>query len=325
MSKKANPTVIGVFIVAGLALGVAGLIIFSSGNLFSKKERYILYFESSMKGMNVGAPVQYRGVTIGSVVEIYVAHNQSPDDFSMPLVVELDETLLREKTDRGIASMRDKLKEMVARGLRARMDAANLITGVLQVQLELMPDAPPPVYHQIGNEFPEIPTAPTTIEMLLANLAKVDISGFTKKLDSILTRLDSTLGGLDVKSINAGVTNLLTSANLVVGSPELTNSFTSLRRALDDFSTLARNIDTNTLAQIDATLTELRTTTLADLRTTTQRLSGILAPDSPMQTELIGALEQLNNAARSIAELTEFLKRNPNALITGRTPPKEKP
>jgi paraquat-inducible protein B len=97
----------------------------------------------------------------------------------------------------------------------------------------------------------------------------------------------------------------------------LTNAIASLRATLDNFSALAKNIDTNVLVQMQATLT--------DLRTAVQGVSIMTAPDSPMQTELTGALEQLNNAARSIAELTEFLKRNPNALITGRTPPKEKP
>src|SRR5215510_2844042 len=126
MSKKANPTVVGAFILIGLVLGVAGLIVFSSSNLFSKKERFIMYFENSMKGMNVGAPVQYRGVTVGSVVEIFIAHHQATNDFAMPLVVEIDETLLLEKTDRRIVSLRETLKDRVARGLRARMDAASL-------------------------------------------------------------------------------------------------------------------------------------------------------------------------------------------------------
>jgi paraquat-inducible protein B len=66
-------------------------------------------------------------------------------------------------------------------------------------------------------------------------------------------------------------------------------------------------------------------TTLADLRVAIQGMSAAVAPDSPLQAELTSALNQLSNAARSIAELTEFLKRNPDALITGRTPPKEKP
>jgi len=318
MSKKANPTIIGVFIIAGVVLGVAGLIVFSSGNLFSKKHKFILYFEGSMKGMEKGAPVQLKGVTIGSVLNVYVAHNQAEGDHSSPVIVEIDEAMLHEYTDRRVTlDSEESVKKLVAKGLRAKLDAASFVTGVLMVELDIIDDAPPPVYHQIKPEYLEIPTQPTTIQMLLANLGKFDIKGMGDKLNAILAKLDNGLGNLDVKAINTGVTNLLASLNQVVSSPELSNSIISLHHTLDNFGALAKNIDTNTLVQVQATL--------AELRTTVQSLSAAVAPDSPLQTELTSALSQLSNAARSIAELTEFLKRNPDALITGRTPSKEKP
>lgn len=318
MSKKANPTVIGVFILAGLTLSVIGLIVFSSGNLFSKKQKFILYFSGTMKGMNHGAPVQYRGVTIGTVLDAYIAHNQALDDQFMPVIIEIDESKLQKMTDRSVdISSEENLKELVSRGLRGRLDSASFITGVLQVQLDLLPNPPPPVYHQIKDEYPEIPTAPTNIQELLASFGKLDIQGMADKLNSILASLDDKLGAIDVKALNAGVTNLLASLDRVVGSPELTNSLASLHHTLDDFDALARNMDTNTLVQVQATL--------GDLRIALQGMSTMVAPDAPVQTELAGTLEQLDHAARSVAELADFLKRNPNALIAGRTPPKEKP
>jgi paraquat-inducible protein B len=318
MSKKANPTVIGVFIVAGLALAVIGLVVFSSGNLFGKKHRYILYFSGSLKGMDVGAPVQFKGVTIGKVVEIYVTHNQASDDFALPVVIEIDDAALREKTDRQVnIGSPERLKEMIARGLRGRLDSASLVTGVLIVQLDFVRNPPPAVYHQIKPEYMELPTAPTQMEMLFESFDKIDLQGMIVRLNVIFGRVDTMLGQVDVPTINAGVTNLLASLNTVIASPNLTNSLASLHQTLDEFGALAKNVNTNSLVQIQVML--------AELRTTTQGLSTMLAPDSRMQTELTGALEQLNNAARSLAELVEFLKRNPNALITGRKPPKEKP
>ena len=271
-----------------------------------------------MKGMNKGAPVQLKGVTIGSVLDVYIAHNQAQDDQASPLIIEIDEKMLHEYTDRRVTlDNPESVKGLVAKGLRAKLDAASFVTGVLMVELEIIKDAPPPVYHQLNPEYMEIPTQGTMIQMLLANLAKFDIKGMGEKLNSILAKLDDGIGNLDVKAISTGVTNLLASLDRVVSSPELTNTIISLHHTLDNFGALAKNIDTNTLVQVQATL--------ADLRATVQSLSAMVAPDAPMQTELTGALEQLSNAARSIAELTEFLKRNPDALITGRTPPKEKP
>src|SRR6266567_3731277 len=86
MSKKPNPTSIGLFFVIGLALCVAGLLVFSSRSLFHPQQKCILYFNASLKGLNPGAPVKIRGVTVGSVVEILIRHNQAPDDFSMQFI-----------------------------------------------------------------------------------------------------------------------------------------------------------------------------------------------------------------------------------------------
>src|SRR6185503_10615741 len=100
MSKKANPTSIGLFIVVGLVLGVIGLIVLSSGKFLSKQQKFILYFDASLKGLNPGAPVKLRGVTIGSVVDVLIAHNQKTNDFAMPVIIELNQNLLRPKSDR---------------------------------------------------------------------------------------------------------------------------------------------------------------------------------------------------------------------------------
>src|SRR5215813_7267425 len=97
MSKKANPTTIGLFIVIGLALGVSGLLLFSSSKLFARTHDCIVYFNESLNGLNEGAPVKYRGVRIGSVKRVMVRFNQAPEDFAMPVIIELEEKLISER------------------------------------------------------------------------------------------------------------------------------------------------------------------------------------------------------------------------------------
>ena len=97
MSKKINPTSIGLFIVTGLALGVAGLLLFSSSKLFTRTRECVLYFDESLNGLSEGAPVKYRGVTIGSVKRVMVRLNQATNDYSMPVIIELEDKLLRER------------------------------------------------------------------------------------------------------------------------------------------------------------------------------------------------------------------------------------
>ena len=95
MSTKTNTTTIGLFIVTGVALGVTGLLLFSSSKLFSPTIDNIVYFNESLNGLNEGAPVKYRGVTIGSVKQVMVQFNQATNDVSMPVIIELEEKLLR--------------------------------------------------------------------------------------------------------------------------------------------------------------------------------------------------------------------------------------
>jgi paraquat-inducible protein B len=328
MSKKANPTSIGLFIVIGLALGVAGVILFSSGNLFSKQEKFILYFDASLKGLQPGAPVKVRGVTVGSVVDVLISHNQAEDDFAMPVIIEIDQKLMREKSDRHANVSDPATFDLAVReGLRGKLDAASLVTGVLYVDLQMVPGALPPVYHQVKKEFKEIPTAPTQIQELLANLASLDIRGISDRLNLVLDRLDTSLGELSMKQINAGITNLLTSLHQVIGSPDLTNSLALLKRTLHDADLFVRKLDGRVDPLLDDATNALQqaSLTLAQLRGGVQELRDLLAPSAPLRHDLGLALDQLANASQAIATLAEFLHRNPNALITGRKPQQNKP
>ena len=328
MSKKANPTTIGLFIVIGLVLGVAGLILFSSGKLFSKQHRFILYFDASLKGLNPGAPVKLRGVTIGSVAEVLVVHNQAPDDYSMPVIIDIDEELLHARSDRRL-HMADKaaFEELVRRGLRGKLDAESLVTGVLYVELQVVPGAATPVFHQLMPEYPEIPTMPTTIQELISSLGSFDIKGISDKLNALLTRLDTTLSELNVQQLNRSVTNLIASLDRVVSNPDLTNSLAGLRLTLNDARALIGRLD----ARIDPLADSLTNTlaaaqlTLAEMRRGVEHLSGLVAPDAPLQGELTTTLNELSNAARAVGDLAEFLQRHPNALISGKKTSEAKP
>ena len=99
MSKKANPTSIGLFIVIGVALGVVGLLLFSSSRLFTRSIKCVLYFHGSLNGLSQGAPVKYRGVTIGSVTKVMIHFNQAIDDYTMPVRVEIREDLLQQRLE----------------------------------------------------------------------------------------------------------------------------------------------------------------------------------------------------------------------------------
>lgn len=321
MSKKANPVLIGSFVVAGLGLIVGGVILSSSIRFFSTPKQFILYFDESLNGLSVGAPVKIRGVTVGSVSDIRIRHNQRPDDNAMPVVIEIDEAALVERTDRTLdLAQQAVLDRAVAQGLRGMLKAESLVTGILYVDLAVIPGAPRPTFHQVVPSITEIPTARTDIQRLMDNLGQLDVKSLMDRLNLVLEKLDRGLGELQVKEISAGVTNLLVSLNRVADAPALTNSLVKLERTLDDFSRLARALEhrVDPLAERVDGLSKEAESVLNEFRHGVQDVRDLLAPNGRIRVSLTEAMDELARAARALGNLANFLERNPNALISGR-------
>ena len=328
MSKKINPTAIGLFMVTGLALGVLGLLLFSSVKLFARRLDLIAYFNGSLNGLNEGAPVKYRGVTIGYVKRLMVSFNQATNDYAMPVILELEEHLLGKRMgDAHLIFSEQAVTNRVQQGLRASLQAESLVTGVLYVEIRFNPDAPPAEFHQLKPIYPELPTEPTQIQQLLSNLAGLDLKRLENNVNTVLAKVDTLIGDLHMTDINQGLTNLLVSADRLVTSSEITNLLVTAHGALDQYRALgeklANRVDpladglTNTLAEANRTLVQIRGAG--------ENLRTLLAPDSPAREDLEQTLQQLAGAAHSISALSDYLKLHPNALITGRKVRETKP
>ncbi len=326
MSKKINTTSIGLFIVTGLALGVTGLLLFSSSKMFSKTRDLIVYFDQSLNGLNPGASVKYRGVTIGSVKRVMVRFNQAADDDSMPVILEMQKKLLRERMGEPAEIFTERvLAGRIERGLRASLQTESMVTGVLYIDVRPNPNVRPPVFHQLKKLYPELPTEPTQIQRLFENLSSIDIKSVEKNLNALLTKLDTAVGALHVTEIDQSITKLLQSLDRLATSPDITNGLAAVRTTLDEYRLLGeklnRRIDpladsvTNSLGEADRLL--------AQVRGAVEDLGTLLAPNSALKNDLEQTLQQLAAAGQSLSALLDLLKRHPNALITGRQTPEK--
>lgn len=324
--KKINPTALGLFIVVGLAFAVGGLVLFSSGTLFHTRVNFIVYFDGSLDGLNPGAPVKFRGVTVGRVEKVLIRHNQLEGDYAMPVIIGIDQNLAQSKSDTALQiPSEERMNVLISHGLRARLDAESLVTGVLYVGLDFVSDAPTPVFHQVKPEYHEIPSVPSDVQQLWANLKHLDLASLSTRLDTLLDEADTKVKELDVVQINSGLTNLLGSANQFITGPDLTNAVRGARLALADAQTLLKRIDgkVDPLADnANKTLADAQKT-LGNLRGAIQNLSDMLGPDDAFRVDLNQALQQLGNASRAVADLAQFIQRNPDALLMGRKRPKE--
>jgi paraquat-inducible protein B len=321
MSKKANPTAIGLFIVLGLALGVGGLLLFSSSKLFTRTHDYILYFNESLNGLNEGAPVKYRGVRIGSVKRVMVRFNQATNDYAMPVIIELEEKLINQRLGEPFQVFSSRVvEERIRLGLRGSLQAESLVTGVLYVEVRPNPNAPPPVFHQLEKRYPEIPTETTQIQQLFNNLASLDVKGIETNLNRILSNLDSVIGSLRMADISTGITNVIVSVQQLISSPAITNDLAALATTIEQYRVLGEKLNRKVDPLADSITNSLASANraLAQVQGAAENMRTLIAPDSPVRGNLDQALQELAGAVQSLSALLDFLKQHPNALITGR-------
>jgi phospholipid/cholesterol/gamma-HCH transport system substrate-binding protein len=329
MSKKVNTVTIGLFIVSGVALGVIGLLLFSSSKLFTRTQDEIVYFDNSLNGLNEGAPVKYRGVTIGSVKRVMIHFNQAPNDYALPVILEIDKKLLTERLgDESVQVFTpDAMERDVRNGLRATLQTESLVTGVLFVGLDFAPHATPPVLHQLKRIYVEVPSEPTDVQKLMTNLASLDLKGIESNLNALLINLNSAVSSLHMTEIHDDLTKVLDSADRLVSSADLRNDLVAIHTTLDQYRLAGEKLNnhldprdgdvTKTLAEAERALTQVRGAA--------QNMRIQLGPDAPLPNNLEQMLRQLSDALQSLSEVLDFMKQHPNALVTGREQAERRP
>jgi paraquat-inducible protein B len=194
--SEANPAVVGGFVIGAIALVVIGLLVFGGTGWFVKHNKYVAYFPGSVKGLQVGAPVDFRGVTIGQVTDIKVLFNPKEVSARLPAIMEIDPTQIMEidptqievTEPEEIISQSEDAERLIAAGLRAQLQSQSLLTGLLFVNLDFHPDAPARLVG--GDEpYPEIPTMPSGLEQLQQSAGDVAmrLPALVDQLNGLLT------------------------------------------------------------------------------------------------------------------------------------------
>ena len=334
MAKQANRMMIGGFVVVAVILLAASLVVFGSGKFFKKTNKYVLYFEGSVKGLSVGAPVLFQGVQIGSVESITLNLDPSKRQVDIPVIVAIEPDRFEvagggpQRTDE---DRRKAAKELVEIGLRAVLTTQSFITGQLMIECDFYPNTPVKLKN-IGKEYPEIPTIPSTTERLAQSLQNLDLKGMERNLTNTLDGIDRLVNSPDLKNSISELKGVLSDARRLVQNMNgrvgpLADGFDetlqdvrklfinldgqvkpladNVNRTAKDFDKLARDADARL-----GTLTNSLDKTLAGAR-------GVLSQDAPLIVELEVTLKEISDAARSIRQLANTLDQKPEALIQG--------
>jgi paraquat-inducible protein B len=217
--KKANKTKIGAFVVGAVVLLLAAILVFGSGSLFKQSDKYIVYFNGSVKGLSVGAPVIFRGVQIGNVDSIDLVYDQKTKNVLIEVVIDVE--LARVK---GIPEQLGypDYAQFVQQGLRAKLEIQNFVTVQLMLGLDFYPDDPEKLYH-LARDYPELPALPISPD-IFEIMNEVPIKDITANLAQVVTginRLVNSKGIMDLDKTLAEITKFARSFGLLVEYLEL--------------------------------------------------------------------------------------------------------
>jgi paraquat-inducible protein B len=329
VSKPANKTLIGAFIVGAVALVVAGLLVFGSGKFFAPMKKFVIVFEGSVKGLNVGSPVIFRGVKIGEVTEIRLLFNPKDLTAAIPVYVEIDPgTLAVPEEFEPLMKEADKkyvfIQPLIQKGLKAQLQMQSFVTGQLVINLDFFPDKPVKLVG-LEKKYPEVPTVPAPMEELTKTLQDL-------KLDELFKKITLAVEGIE----------------RFVNSPELQGSVSSVNQTVKDIGSLAKNVDVQVgplvsdmrstadaaraalekietafsmqdgvPAQVNETLKVARDA-LKQAEQTLLSVRGITEQNANIGSDLSRALRDLSGSARAIRDLAEYLERHPEALLRGK-------
>ena len=189
MSKTANKTVIGAFVIGAVTLLVIAVLIFGSGQFFKNTLCYELFFQGTVQGLDVGSPVVFRGVKIGSVTSIGLEFNTKLLAFDIPVTIEIEPAKAK-RLGPPPKKEGELLNPLIDKGLRGQLQTLSLVTGQLAVALDFFPNQPAR-FVSIQKKYPEIPTVPSTFEQLTKTIQELPIKELFAKLDSSITAINA--------------------------------------------------------------------------------------------------------------------------------------
>jgi len=312
--SPAKPAIVGAFVLGGLALGVIAVLLFAGTRLFTHEVHVVTYFQGSVAGLEVGAPVTFRGARVGSVTRIAVVINMKNVSGLIPVYLELDpsdvtigpRTLGGEKAD---------FKRLRAAGLVAQLDMQSLVTGQLRVDLDFRPGVHSTLAggNVDGNEIPSSPSSLQTLESEIAGMPLKEIADNANRafgsiqritaeveprvgplVDSLRQASDSAHATMDAAHMAVGHIDTVA----VEGGRQLTVNGDQLQRVLVSADRAARDADSLVVS-----------------------LNAMTAPNSRMRDDLQSAIRDLAASASSLRSFSHEIERDPSDLIRRGKPP----
>ncbi|RIZ69562.1 MAG: MCE family protein [Methylococcales bacterium] len=331
MSKPVNPYTIGAFLVGSLVLIISAILIFGGGQLLKNKSQYVIYFDSALNGLNIGAPVKLQGVQIGTVKEISIELDKNATRITKPVVIEIDSEMVLDsgghpfKVASSLEQRQQNAKQLIDAGIKAQLQSQSLLTGLLYVEFNFYRNEP---LHLTGlnyKDLPELPAVPTTADQikntadeLIMKFRQLPIEDIVKDLAATLKEIREIATSDELKKNRVALAKTLSETEKLVAS--LNQNLSSLlvnmngtvvdtRAMVQEFTHEMRPVLLSTEKTLNAA-----TDVLKESKQALGSVETLTATDAPLWQ----SLESLRDAANSTKTLTDYLERHPDSIIYGK-------
>jgi paraquat-inducible protein B len=292
VNQRANPKLIGAFVVGAVVLVVGGVLLLGGAQFLTEKRTFVAYFEGSVKGLNVGAPVEFQGVRVGSVTDIQLQFQTAENEFRIPVFLQFEPGRISQVGEH-VEAKGQLLKPLVERGLRAQLEMQSLVTGQLIVQLGFHPGTP---IRLVGDgKVPEIPTVPTSMQEVTQNLTHALTEIRQLPIPQLIGQLVETAQGL----------------NSIIHSPEVKSLMQSMSGTVKVAEQSMQSIDAQT-GQVAARLNTTLDAATALLRDGQQLVRRVDTQVGPLSDGIQKSLETL----RATMKDSQQLVRHVDARVT---------
>lgn len=316
MTKQKNTSLaIGAFIVGAILITFMAIMFISGGQYFSPKKRVMMFFEGSVQGLQVGAPVKLKGVVLGEIIDIQIHLAEG----NQPVLTAVSADLVLSKISRNGESMNiEFLKESIDQGMRAQLNFQSLLTGLLYVELDYFPESELKLYN-LQDNYLELPTVARGFDEITKNLQEMNIKGLVGNVENLILQLnkvvasgkiEQALGSFDEAAQSINLTSIefeKLGKNLNETSVELSKLLVTLNEQAPDMA-----------KQLNGNLIVLQKS-LDQFNQTANTLNHTFSEDSPLVYQLNTTMQDISKSARAFQSLSETLEQQPEAIWRGKS------
>jgi paraquat-inducible protein B len=284
-----------------------------------------MFFSDDVNGLQIGSPVTFRGVRIGSVKDIVLSYDSDRREVAIPVYVELDQDRVRVSGESGLADM----PELIERGLRAQLRNQSFVTGMMSIELDF-DRATPPRLLGLEPRYPEIPTKRSSLSELRSTFS--DLVADLRKLpvEEMLIKFSVTLVNLD--KLVTDLSGLVATTNAMVGTVDkrvgaalapVPDMVRGIDKASRDVSKLVGDVNAQVPVvseRMVVAIEQLNATLMQAEQAMTAVQSG-LGDGSQLNYQATRTMDDIREAANALRALADYLQQNPNALLTGKPGP----